>query len=220
MRLNRGRHILAISDIHGADNALEAILNEIKKYDCQTIFLGDMLDKGNSSPGVISRLIEWQKERPEVIFLTGNHELLFFESLETGIDLFAINSAISQYRRLGGVPDDHLRFLKNLKPYHESKSFTYVHAGIEKQNLHLPIQDHPVEELVWTYESAKEWKGKRIVRGHRVVKRAIKRGEVISIDTGISCGGFLSAAILDDSAGKLIGDIRASNSGDVKKQLF
>jgi serine/threonine protein phosphatase 1 len=216
MQLDKDRHIFALADIHGCDIALATILQEVRKYECQTIQTGDILDRGPSSPNVVQMLIGFKMERPDSMFLMGNHEKTYLSDLEENIESLEQSSAISQYKTIGGIPHEHLEFLQNLQPYHESNSFIFCHAGPEKHNFHLPLNEHPVEELIWVFRVSSVWKGKKIIRGHQVVAHPEEHSHCINLDTGCCYeGGKLTAGILDNVTGKLVGYIQASNGGDV-----
>lgn len=65
---------LAIGDIHGCPRSLEALLDKLSEYnDRQFIFIGDYIDRGPDSRGVIDLLLDFRKEQ-DCIFLRGNHE--------------------------------------------------------------------------------------------------------------------------------------------------
>lgn len=74
--------LIAIGDIHGHLDKLEALLGQIvPTADDQLVFLGDYIDRGPQSKGVIDRLVSLQRELPKTIFLRGNHEQLFLDFL-------------------------------------------------------------------------------------------------------------------------------------------
>src|SRR5688572_8963383 len=71
--------IYAIGDIHGERWKLERLLGRILpelKPDDLLIFVGDYIDRGPDSAGVIDALLQVQAQRPETVFLRGNHEQL------------------------------------------------------------------------------------------------------------------------------------------------
>lgn len=219
MKLDEKRHIIAVGDIHGCDFALLRLMFVLKQLPCRSVFLGDYLDRGPSSPNVIELLIEAQAARPDWLFLLGNHEDMFLSDIKECLEFFNKDKAGEQYRKLGGVPNDHMKFLQDLLPWWESKRFLFVHAGIE-HDPHLPVENHELDELLWTYNVSKEWRGNTIVRGHQVVKRPKQHHNQIDLDTGCCFGGALTAGILDDANGRLIGFIQADNDGKLTKHTF
>lgn len=87
-KVPKGERIYAIGDIHGCLDALEQMLDlikkDLKKKPVKThhiIFLGDYFDRGPDSAGVLSRLIKLQKKHANVVCLKGNHEDKFIEFL-------------------------------------------------------------------------------------------------------------------------------------------
>ena len=76
--------IIAIGDIHGCARTLDALLQTLApKSDETLLFVGDYIDRGPDSKGVIDRLIRLKKEHP-CIFLRGNHEDLLLRYLDHG----------------------------------------------------------------------------------------------------------------------------------------
>ncbi|MEG8039304.1 metallophosphoesterase family protein [Sphingomonas sp. LR60] len=98
-----GSRIYAIGDIHGCRFELEQLLEMIDADDAARgaaettlIFLGDLVDRGPDSAGVIARLMQLAQERPRVRFLKGNHEELFLHALDGAKD------ALRMFCRVGG----------------------------------------------------------------------------------------------------------------------
>src|SRR5437773_9250836 len=73
---------IAIGDIHGCSRALQAIVEAIQPAaDDTLVLLGDYVDRGPDSRGVLDFLLE-QEERCRVVPLLGNHELMLLDALE------------------------------------------------------------------------------------------------------------------------------------------
>jgi serine/threonine protein phosphatase 1 len=218
MRLDKDRHIFAISDIHSCPVPLAAILNVIEPFECRTVFAGDFVDRGPDSPKTIQMLVDLKLRRPDYVFLLGNHDHEFVT--QSGFHSSDKYSAAFQYKQIGGIPNDHLEFLKNLLPYWESDNFCILHGGISK-DVHLPIEQHGLDEILWSYSVSKQWQGRCIVRGHRVFEDPIRNHEkCISIDTGISYGLKLSCVILDDHTEQLVGYIQSDPNGRITKTFL
>jgi serine/threonine protein phosphatase 1 len=207
-------YIFAVGDIHGCDGALAALMGELKAFPYPCVFLGDYLDRGPSSVNVIEQLIEAKAERPDWKFLLGNHEDMFLDDLEADLEYFAADSAGEQYQKVGGVPSTHRQFLKNLIPWWQSEKFLFVHGGIAK-DVHLPVEQHELDELLWTYHISRDWRGKTIVRGHHVVDRPQQHHNQIDLDTGCCFGRYLTAGLLDDTTGVMTGYIQAEDDGEI-----
>ena len=208
--------IIAVGDIHGCDRALAALLSELMQLSWPCVFLGDYLDRGPSSINVINQLVRAYEARPDWRFLIGNHEEIFLSDLEANVQFFGADSAGEQYARHGGIPTTHRFFLERLLPWAESESFLFVHGGIAKY-IHLPIEQHGPDELLWTYNVSRNWKGKTIVRGHQVVTQPRQHHNQIDLDTGCCFGRSLTAGILDDESGKMVGYIQATMEGEIHR---
>jgi serine/threonine protein phosphatase 1 len=82
-KISRPERLIAIGDIHGQLDKLNNLLNQIEPSDRdQFVFLGDYIDRGPASCGVIDRLIDFQSEFPEAVFLRGNHEQMMLDALQ------------------------------------------------------------------------------------------------------------------------------------------
>lgn len=77
---------IAIGDIHGNRQALQNLLNEIDGYRCpetRVVFLGDYLDRGPDTKGLLDLLIQFRGDWPgPVVFIEGNHEQWFMDSIK------------------------------------------------------------------------------------------------------------------------------------------
>jgi serine/threonine protein phosphatase 1 len=206
--------IVAVGDIHGCDKALAALLKIFLPLPNRVVFLGDYVDKGPDSVRVVDLLIAAKAQRPEWVFLVGNHELMFRENLELGIPSIGENTAYEQYESIGGMPPDHRAFFGSLQLCYESESFSFVHAGPDPDiDPSIPLGRRTAEELCWSYRVHPDWSGKAIVRGHVVVKDPRQHAKLIELDTGCYQGGWLTAGILDDKNGQLVGAVQASTDG-------
>lgn len=76
------KRLVAVGDIHGQRKLLADLINQIQpETEDQLVFLGDYIDRGPDSPGVIEDLLDIQSIFPQTVFLRGNHEQLFLDSL-------------------------------------------------------------------------------------------------------------------------------------------
>src|SRR6056300_118142 len=77
------KRLLAVGDIHGCLNQLKALMEQVvPSLADQVVFLGDYVDRGPASFGVIDYLLEFGKTFPSTVFLRGNHEQMFSDYLE------------------------------------------------------------------------------------------------------------------------------------------
>ncbi|MGB9615341.1 MAG: metallophosphoesterase family protein, partial [Fervidobacterium sp.] len=116
--------IWAISDLHGCLRPLEKLISEISPTQDDTlIFLGDYIDRGPDSKGVVDFLIGLSKIT-NCVFLRGNHEQMLLDVLDDGdLYMWTINGAHATWRSYGSLQqlllnDLHIEFFKNTKYYH------------------------------------------------------------------------------------------------------
>src|SRR6056297_1441244 len=100
--------IYAIPDIHGQAAALEDALGRVARdggEDARIVFLGDLVDRGPDSRGVIERLMRGQAEGRPWTVLRGNHDQMFLDFLDTGqITSPQVRSGLTWLNpRLGGA---------------------------------------------------------------------------------------------------------------------
>lgn len=219
------RLIYAIGDIHGMDVQLRALLRKIRKDAAgrpyKLIFLGDYIDRGPSSAGVVElvrRIAGGEWPFPDgapatVIALKGNHEVMLESAIETGTSLSNVSSwwlghggreTMASYgweaAKPFTIPIDHLDFIRAMPLFHETDDLFFVHSGCSPgQNLdwHKEGGDDREAILLWTragfIDSDHDW-GKRIVHGHTISWDPDVRPNRIGIDTGCYDTGVLTAA--------------------------
>ena len=102
---------IIIGDIHGCRSELERLLDRLAPTQDETlVFLGDYVDRGPDSPGVIARLLQLRAERPDTVFLRGNHDemlLSFLRLVEHGHGyayLYTANGGVSTLEQYGCPP--------------------------------------------------------------------------------------------------------------------
>jgi len=151
-----------IPDIHGCIKTLRSLLEcrlNIKVSDC-IYFLGDYIDRGADSAGVVDYIIGLKESGVDINCLMGNHEQMLINSGlgETDLTLWMINSGMETLRSYGikskyrlniskSIPPRHLEFYKSLKHYFIVKDkFILVHGGIN-YNSENPLSD--TEAMLW-----------------------------------------------------------------------
>jgi serine/threonine protein phosphatase 1 len=206
--------ILAIGDVHGCITALDALLAAIGPGSEDTlVFLGDYVDRGPDSRGVIDRVLDLMR-RYKVVPLRGNHEAMMVESRADermlrrwqrsgGIEALASYSTNGREPGLGLVPHEHWRFLtESLFDFYETGDHIFVHAGLYP---HLPLEDQPTYILLWekVYDPLQHMSGKIVVCGHTRQKDGRPRnwGHTVCIDTNCARGGWLTG--LDVTTGRM-----------------
>ena len=190
---------LAIGDIHGCLAQLTKLMGLVKPTAVDRIvFLGDYVDRGPASAGVIDYLIEFSEALPKTVFLRGNHEQMFLDYLD-GQDqaLFLTNGGrqtLDSYRNCGmwPVPTSHRRFLDSLRHYFESAQHIFVHAGLRPG---IPLAEQTDFDMIWIrrefHESNDDW-GKTVVYGHTPLKEPLLGERRIGLDTGCVYGRQLT----------------------------
>jgi serine/threonine protein phosphatase 1 len=218
--------IYAIGDIHGRLDLLDTLIGKIDADlksaptpEPLTVTLGDYIDRGPNSRGVLERLAQNPFSMPYVA-LKGNHE----ELLTTFLD---DPSILDKWRRLGGLetlhsygvpvsqlmvgtgfdeaaarlraalPEAHLKFVSSLKLSASSSAHFFCHAGIRPG---IPLDRQSADDLLWIRQEFLNSKinfGKRVVHGHTPTERPEVLPNRINIDTGAYATGRLTCLVLE-----------------------
>jgi len=185
--------LIAVGDIHGCARTLELLLNRLAPTSKDTlVFIGDYVDRGPDSSGVVNRLLHLRDEVP-CIFLRGNHEQLLLDALfeedERAMRLWLANGGretLESYR--GMIPKEHLLFFDETVLYADTPDFFFAHGGIPATQTIAQTLQHPDPDvLLWHREHLKAdsfvWE-KTVVCGHTPQPAPILRPSLIAIDTG------------------------------------
>lgn len=230
-----GSVVYAIGDIHGESAKLDRLHAAIRA-DAVTrvaarkvaVYLGDYIDRGRDSSGVIDRLLGNTLAGFERIFLIGNHEeflLNFLELPDTWAGWFinggdaTLESYDVDAREFGmlkddarvlrdelaaRLPDTHRRFLERLSLYHVEGDYLFVHAGIRPGR---PIENQSRSDLLWIRDAfirSEEDHGYIVVHGHTPCDAPEVRPNRIGIDTGAVYGRKLTALALEGAERRFI----------------
>ncbi len=162
------------------------------------IMLGDYVDRGPESQGVIDYLRKWPWEA-KLILLKGNHEIIMEEAsfsaehLKYWCDVGGLETIASYDAKFTNIPDSHWEFIANTQPYYETKKVIYVHGGVAPKKA-MARQD-PVD-LAWLrFSNAKKhFSGKLVVCGHTIQRGGVPsdKGHTVCIDTAACRGGWLT----------------------------
>ncbi len=196
---------LAISDIHGCSRAFERLLEIVRPQPEDIIItLGDYLNKGPDSKGVIERLIRLTQTH-QLIPLKGNHEVQllqarnhhFKHSVELqylGIETLISYSLFDRELTLDNIPESHWEFLAHscLNSW-ETEHHIFVHANLHPK---LPLNRQPDEHLFWEKftQPRPHYSGKTMICGHTSQKsgKPLDLGHAVCIDTWACGGGWLT----------------------------
>lgn len=202
--------VFIVGDIHGCLGMLKRLLKKIcwnPKLD-RLIFLGDYIDRGYDSKGVIDLILEISSNSDRVHCLIGNHENLFLEYLIKGnITAFLLNggnTTLNSYRRETAqgieidIPDEHIAFLKSLEPWIELEDYYVVHAGFMPG---VPIKKQNFDDLIWIREPFiySDYNfDKKVIFGHTPFVEPLIMDNKIGLDTGAVYGNKLTCLELPD----------------------
>ena len=224
--LSRDETLYVIGDIHGrldcltrAHAVIDQDRNENPATSTSEIYLGDYIDRGPDSFGVIDCLLA-RANHINTIFLRGNHETMFerFLDEEIGFDTwraiggaetlvsygldgrnFSANYRLSRDAAESLVPEDHWAFLHALKTYHVVDPYCFVHAGL-RPNIALPQQT--LDDLTGIRSNFLNHMGSFgfiVVHGHTPVTEVDFRQNRINIDTGAYATNRLSVLKITSS---------------------
>lgn len=195
--------LLAFGDIHGCRVELNALLAQVTPTaDDRLVFLGDYIDRGPDSAGVIDDLLQLRERLPQCVFLRGNHEEMLLDVLAGGNPTTFLGNGgdrtIASYQARGEwpPPDRHLAFFTGLPCSHETAEFIFAHAGLRPG---LPVAEQDPADLLWIrtefLDSAYAW-GKPVVFGHTPREEPLLTMHRIGLDTGCVYGGRLTCCDL------------------------
>ena len=201
-----------IGDIHGCSQALADLLKIMEPIDADDtiVFIGDYIDRGPDSKGVIDIILNLRKKHSRIITLMGNHEFMFVNALKgIGVTDFLAMGGDATFNSYGipldslqdigtKIPREHLIFFQDLLLYWEDQDHIYVHAGLQP-GVHLTQQS--MDWLLWAREGFIDLTynfGKKVIYGHTPFDEPKTDDNKIGIDTGAVYGGHLTCLILPD----------------------
>jgi serine/threonine protein phosphatase 1 len=224
--------LYAIGDIHGHLDRLEAahalIAADRAAHGSEAapvVHLGDLVDRGPDSRGVVGHLADGVARGEPWIVLMGNHDRLFLRFLDdpdwkdpvlrAGLDWFdpalGGSATLRSYGvetqgraratvhrdALAAVPPSHRAFLNGLGLWHRAGESLFVHAGIRPG---IPVERQVEDDLVWIrapFLEAVDDHGVLVVHGHTTISEATHYGNRLNIDSGAAYGGPLSAVAVE-----------------------
>jgi serine/threonine protein phosphatase 1 len=225
--------LYVIGDIHGRADLLDQIVEKIRndlashgEIDCVTVTLGDYLDRGPDSRGVIERLSR-NPFPTRYVALKGNHEALLESFLRDP-------ATADHWRRLGGletlhsygvpigelmvgrgydqaakalraaIPAEHVRFLSSLEPFVSIGKYFLCHAGVRSN---VPLNQQSLDDLLWIRDeflNSDVVFEKMIIHGHTPREWPEVRPNRINIDTGAFATGRLTCLVLEEMRERFI----------------
>ena len=217
------KKIFAIGDIHGCAQQLTTLLDRIP-YDKERdtlVFLGDYVNRGPDSKGVLDILLELKESCADIHFLKGNHEQEILEYSASGhtdslraLRTMGVEATVESYGArahsltgLGCFPLEHREFLHTLKFFHLQDDYLFIHADINKELLSCPMKESDDRMQRYVMEigllSSRRLAQERmtgidtvIVFGHIPFASPLVLADRIGIDTGAVYGNMLTAVEL------------------------
>lgn len=221
-----GARVYAVGDVHGCidhlDRMLALIEDDVAGYDgaVHLVFLGDLIDRGPDSRGVIDRIMAYRIRSDQPICIVGNHEEFLLRSLEGDA------ATLAQWLEFGGaeclrsyggdadyilgksdhaaavalretIPEEHAAFIRGFGDTFRFGDYLFVHAGIRPG---LPLDQQDLADLRWIREPFLSYRGNHgfmVVHGHTVTETVDERANRIGIDTGAYRGGSLTALVVE-----------------------
>ncbi|HEY4761771.1 MAG TPA: metallophosphoesterase family protein [Thermoguttaceae bacterium] len=196
--------LITIGDIHGCLAALNTLLDIIKpEVDDTIVTLGDYIDRGPDSRGVIDRMIELQS-MCRLVPLLGNHDEVLIDIRNGKEDLFADwllfggNTTLMSYSTLrpDAIPEEHVNFLRNCRLYYETDRYIFLHGTYDPA---LPLESQSRRTLLWDKlrpaPPGPHFSGKTVIVGHTAQRsgQILDLGYLKCIDTCCYGEGWLTA---------------------------
>ena len=223
----RGHRAYVVGDVHGRLDLLERLLELVEKdlaerpsRRASLVFVGDLIDRGPDSAGVVERLRTFRHPHLNPVFLLGNHEEVLLRILA------GESSLIGKWTRFGGrecmesygadgqefgrmdereavatarqlIPKAHVDFLQGFADTCRFGDYLIVHAGIRPG---VEFDQQRQEDLRWIRGPFLNHEGDHgfvVVHGHTIVPDVVEAGNRIAIDTGAYATGRLTALVID-----------------------
>jgi serine/threonine protein phosphatase 1 len=220
-----GERVYAIGDIHGRLDLLTRLVEAIEADDAARgaakttiVLLGDLVDRGPDSAGVLAAARAWQEYR-NVRIICGNHEEMFLRAFsEPGVfrnfmvyggretvlsyvkdpqALAAADLKEAQAMMVKAVPYEDRAFIESFEDFVVLGDYLFVHAGIRPG---APLQDQRTEDLRWIrtpFLDHSGWHEHVVVHGHTIAAEPELGHNRIGIDTGAYATGRLTALALE-----------------------
>lgn len=229
-----GKRAYAIGDIHGRADLLDALLRQIAKEeesrpaaDTFIVFLGDLIDRGADSAGVVDRLLTTNWGHATPIFLMGNHEEMLLRILDgdhvivhdwlsyggfecaqsygaPAATMIASSDEDAVAMLVEAIPAAHVDFIRSFGDSFRFGDYLFVHAGIRPG---VPLEQQSVRDLRWIRDGFLDVTrndGVTVVHGHTIVREVSEGAGRIGIDTGAYTSGTLTALCVDGTERKFL----------------
>lgn len=214
----------AVGDLHGCDPLLARMIQRLDEIstDIRRVFVGDYIDRGESSAQVLTRLHGYQQDNPDrVLCLRGNHEQMLERFLAApdrhgsrwlrygGLQTMASYGiapppetappekwAEVRDRLVEAMGPELLAWLADLPDWWQTGNVVTLHAAADPAR---PINEQELEHMLWghpAFEAVPRQDGLWILHGHTIVDEPRPEMGRIPVDTGAYATGRLSAALV------------------------
>lgn len=229
-----GARAYAIGDVHGRLDLLERMIATIDRDRRETgrardylILLGDLIDRGPDSRGVIELLMRLPSDGIRPVFLMGNHEEMMLRVLgdepeavvqwltyggyefaqsygvEVGrLAVLAPTDAADMIR--SAIPPSHLAFIEGFADSFTFGDYLFVHAGLRPGKC---LEEQDTHDLRWIREdflNDASDHGCMVVHGHTISAEPEELENRIGIDTGAYQTGILTAVRIEGAKRRMI----------------
>jgi len=217
-----GLRVYAIGDVHGCSGQLRAMHRAIARdlaarpvADAQIIHVGDYVDRGPDSAGVVEMLLQpfphaGDGPGPRVVNLMGNHEDMMLTALgkpgiaphwlanggDSSLESWGVPLRARSTEWEAAVPPRHMAFIRGLPLMHAVGGYLFVHAGLRPD---VPLARQSRLDMLWIREPFLSFGGAFsavVVHGHTPENEPVIRHNRIGIDTGAYRGGVLTCLVL------------------------
>ncbi len=186
-----------IADIHGCSKTLKLLIDKIELTKFDTLyFLGDLIDKGKDSAGVLDYVISLKDKGYNIRPIRGNHEEnLLYAQENYSSKLFIgfvtkINKSGNLLNNKGRLIEKYQNFIKALPYFYELPDYWLVHSGFDTTREDFKENKQAMLESGKTIYCERLFKGKKVIHGHHVTYKeeifaAIEEGrKIIPLDNG------------------------------------
>jgi len=227
-----GERVYVVGDLHGCADETELLISHLEKEEGLTqadvvIFVGDYIDRGPSSRGVVDLMIGLKQRFPKTRFLKGNHEDMLLDFLGFGgrmgeaflynggletIQSYGISVFASPEQMVKAFPQDHFQFYNTLESIIQVENFICVHAGLNPLRAVTAQNDADIYWIRDDFIHNPHPYGLTVVFGHTPHQELLlDLPYKIGIDTGLVFGNKLTC--IEVKSGKVFQIAR--NSKDV-----
>lgn len=225
-----GERVYAVGDVHGRADLLRDLIARIEADDAARaparttiVFLGDLVDRGPDSAGVIDQVLALRDSGRAVRVIAGNHEEVFQKAVAGDVratrfflriggretilsypitlgDYEALDHDALAARLPALIPPAHVAFLNTLEDTIVIGDYLFVHAGIRPGEA---VEKQKRSDLRWIRDEFLDDPrdhGKIVVHGHTICDAVEELANRIGIDTGAYCNGRLTAIGLEGTS--------------------